>query len=40
VTDRPGHDRRYAMDITKISRELGWQPRQSLESGPSDPALS
>jgi dTDP-glucose 4,6-dehydratase len=33
VTDRPGHDRRYAMDITKINRELGWAPRQSLESG-------
>lgn len=33
VTDRPGHDRRYAMDIAKIKRELGWQPRQSLESG-------
>jgi len=33
VTDRPGHDRRYAMDITKIKRELGWEPRQSLESG-------
>jgi dTDP-glucose 4,6-dehydratase len=33
VTDRPGHDRRYAMDITKISRELGWQPRHSLASG-------
>jgi dTDP-glucose 4,6-dehydratase len=33
VTDRPGHDRRYAMDITKLKRELGWQPRQSLESG-------
>jgi dTDP-glucose 4,6-dehydratase len=33
VTDRPGHDRRYAMDITKIKRELGWQPHQSLESG-------
>jgi len=33
VADRPGHDRRYAMDITKIQRELGWQPRQSLESG-------
>jgi dTDP-glucose 4,6-dehydratase len=33
VTDRPGHDRRYAMDITKISAELGWQPRQSLASG-------
>jgi dTDP-glucose 4,6-dehydratase len=33
VADRPGHDRRYAMDITKIARELGWQPRQSLGSG-------
>ncbi len=33
VVDRPGHDRRYAMDITKIGRDLGWRPRQSLESG-------
>jgi dTDP-glucose 4,6-dehydratase len=33
VTDRPGHDRRYAMDITKIQTELGWQPRQSLKTG-------
>ncbi len=33
VTDRPGHDRRYAMDITKISHELGWRPRQSLHDG-------
>lgn len=33
VPDRPGHDRRYAMDITKIKRELGWEPRQSLASG-------
>lgn len=33
VVDRPGHDRRYAMDIAKINHELGWQPRQSLESG-------
>lgn len=33
VTDRPGHDRRYAMDIRKIQNELGWQPRQNLESG-------
>jgi dTDP-glucose 4,6-dehydratase len=33
VSDRPGHDRRYAMDITKIKNELGWQPRQSLKSG-------
>jgi dTDP-glucose 4,6-dehydratase len=33
VTDRPGHDRRYAMDITKIKNELDWQPLHSLESG-------
>ena len=33
VADRPGHDRRYDIDITKIRRELGWQPRQSLHSG-------
>jgi len=33
VKDRPGHDRRYAMDIEKIDRELGWQPRHSLKDG-------
>ena len=33
VTDRPGHDRRYAMNIAKMRRELGWQPRESFESG-------
>jgi dTDP-glucose 4,6-dehydratase len=33
VTDRPGHDRRYAMDIRKVQSELGWQPRQSLQTG-------
>ena len=33
VTDRPGHDRRYDIDISKINNELGWQPRQTLYSG-------
>ncbi len=33
VIDRPGHDRRYAMDIRKIQNTLGWQPRQNLETG-------
>jgi len=33
VSDRPGHDRRYDMDITKIRAELGWQPRETLASG-------
>jgi dTDP-glucose 4,6-dehydratase len=33
VADRPGHDRRYAMDIRKICQELGWQPKESLRSG-------
>jgi len=33
VSDRPGHDRRYAMDITQIKRELGWKPEETLESG-------
>jgi dTDP-glucose 4,6-dehydratase len=33
VQDRPGHDRRYDMDIRKIRQELDWQPRQSLRSG-------
>jgi dTDP-glucose 4,6-dehydratase len=33
VPDRPGHDRRYAMDITKIKTQLGWEPQQSLLSG-------
>jgi dTDP-glucose 4,6-dehydratase len=33
VPDRPGHDRRYAMDSTKIERELGFQPRENFETG-------
>jgi dTDP-glucose 4,6-dehydratase len=33
VTDRPGHDRRYAMDISKIRRELNWEPRHTLSDG-------
>jgi dTDP-glucose 4,6-dehydratase len=33
VTDRPGHDRRYAIDASKIRRELAWQPRETFESG-------
>jgi dTDP-glucose 4,6-dehydratase len=33
VADRPGHDRRYAIDLTKINRELGWQPKESLQTG-------
>ncbi|RAH36590.1 dTDP-glucose 4,6-dehydratase [Halomonas sp. SL1] len=33
VTDRPGHDKRYAIDASKIERELGWRPRESFESG-------
>jgi len=33
VKDRPGHDRRYAIDSSKIARELGWRPRESFESG-------
>jgi dTDP-glucose 4,6-dehydratase len=33
VKDRPGHDRRYAMDARKIERELGWRPQETFESG-------
>ena len=32
MTDRPGHDRRYAIDARKIGRELGWQPRFRFET--------
>ncbi|MCK9231090.1 MAG: dTDP-glucose 4,6-dehydratase [Syntrophales bacterium] len=33
VKDRPGHDRRYAIDATKIERELGWRPEETFETG-------
>jgi dTDP-glucose 4,6-dehydratase len=33
VKDRPGHDRRYAIDSSKIARELGWRPRERFETG-------
>jgi dTDP-glucose 4,6-dehydratase len=33
VTDRPGHDRRYAIDSSKIKHQLGWMPHESFESG-------
>jgi dTDP-glucose 4,6-dehydratase len=33
VKDRPGHDRRYAMDARKIERELGWRPKETFETG-------
>ncbi len=33
VKDRPGHDRRYAIDCTKLQRELGWKPSETFESG-------
>ncbi len=33
VTDRPGHDRRYAIDASKLERELGWKPAETFETG-------
>ena len=33
VADRPGHDRRYAIDAAKMGAELGWRPRADLEAG-------
>ena len=33
VTDRPGHDQRYAIDASKIQRDLGWAPQETFETG-------
>jgi len=33
VTDRPGHDRRYAIDASKLKRELGWKPKETFDTG-------
>ena len=33
VKDRPGHDRRYAIDAGKIKKELGWEPKVNFEQG-------
>jgi dTDP-glucose 4,6-dehydratase len=33
VKDRPGHDRRYAIDASKLERELGWKPTETFETG-------
>jgi dTDP-glucose 4,6-dehydratase len=33
VQDRPGHDRRYAIDATKIANDLGWKPQETFETG-------
>jgi dTDP-glucose 4,6-dehydratase len=33
VTDRPGHDQRYAIDATKLENELGWRPEETFETG-------
>ena len=33
INDRPGHDRRYAIDATKLERELGWKPQETFETG-------
>ena len=33
VTDRPGHDRRYAIDASKIERQMGWRPAETFETG-------
>jgi dTDP-glucose 4,6-dehydratase len=36
VKDRPGHDRRYAIDWSKINKELGWQPKYEFETALQD----
>ena len=36
VKDRPGHDRRYAIDASKINKELGWKPSVTFEEGLSE----
>ena len=33
VTDRPGHDFRYAIDASKINKDLGWSPKETFETG-------
>ena len=33
VKDRPGHDKRYAIDASKLKRELGWKPKDTFETG-------
>ena len=33
VNDRPGHDKRYAIDTQKISSQLGWEPKETIETG-------
>ena len=33
VADRPGHDKRYAIDATRIEQELGWRPQETFETG-------
>ena len=33
VNDRPGHDKRYAIDATKLQKELGWKPQETFETG-------
>jgi dTDP-glucose 4,6-dehydratase len=39
VTDRPGHDARYAIDATKLENELGWRAQEDFDSGSKDRAM-